>query len=609
MAVAEPGEEATSPEEAETLRRLGIDPASLAQDVAERRRHPENYSFPGFEAPPPATSLDQAINDIHYGRAIPPQTRARALSEFDLSEEAVGPPATSGKPIPQGETARLDARREELVKQREEESNRLFGLREQSGARYERDITAIEAEIKNQSDYAQALIKQEEARNKELPEWKPEPPINPQDFMLFGMQLIAMALVGGLRGSGGWQRAASAIDGSLAGYLQGSKEKMEYHWQQYQQEYKRALDMQKQQQKEFEDTLRSNELSTNQKIRELQNTAARYEREDVRQQGEIQHTLDGYDRQITSVDEARARVEVSNARIEATMTAMRERMSTANANATLTPEAYAVASYVDEITGKPGGPMTRALYSKYSREFADPAFNMLVVHMKADHPDASLRDIAGLLVKNGAANNAIQQALNVQEKREAAVRRLTESITKIEGRIRTLAAQANLTNVPWVNITWNTLRSGLGTEGSAEYIEFQNLIVESATQYMEAITMPGSSAQMHATTAEAARQLLSPNMTMEQIDGVFRAWNTEITITTQSLTQITRDLLEKMVNDPMVSKETGTTNSRNPNFKIYPDFERRSNETSNTLTPHVDDGKTPTGDHITLKDALAEPPL
>ena len=47
-------------------------------------------------------------------------------------------------------------------------------------------------------------------------------------------------------------------------------------------------------------------------------------------------------------------------------------------------------------------------------------------------------------------------------------------------------------------------------------------------QYAEAITMPGSNAQMHASTGEWARGFLRPSMTVQELMGALRAINSRL---------------------------------------------------------------------------------
>ncbi|HWT81462.1 MAG TPA: hypothetical protein VN648_21930, partial [Candidatus Methylomirabilis sp.] len=67
-----------------------------------------------------------------------------------------------------------------------------------------------------------------------------------------------------------------------------------------------------------------------------------------------------------------------------------------------------------------------------------------------------------------------------------------------------------------------------------------------ARLYIEAVTMPGSNAQIHATAQETADEMINANMSVGQIMGAFYAMNREINATQGALSSISQHLLQRI---------------------------------------------------------------
>lgn len=440
--------------------------------------------------------------------------------------------------------ASVDLLYNRLAELRDKETTRETELathQEKSAAAFEAERAPLEAGI--EADYkSMAQLEAEYAKQpRDLPQWKPEPIVNPKDFEQFSFMLLAMALVGGIRGGEAWTNAATALNGAMDGYITGAKDKMNQQWQEYQQQYRLALDQQKGQQKEFEDSLRARNTSINQKIREQTVLAARYGREDIRVEADMRRDIAGIERQITTVGESITRTESANARLRTSMEEAMMRANAGNAENNLSSDAGKVASLIDYKTGKPGA-LTHALYARYTKQSVVPPFNNMVAEMLGQ--GRTLDEIASSYIGNEAQWVASRSALRVNTIRTTGVQRLTESIGILQVQMLALARKVVPTDTPIANVTLNWLNQYVA--GDKDLASLKVLIQTIGRQYMEAVTMPGSNAQLHAGSNDLADQMISANMTFDQINGAIWAMNQEIQATAGSLTKTSAMLIRSM---------------------------------------------------------------
>ena len=83
-----------------------------------------------------------------------------------------------------------------------------------------------------------------------------------------------------------------------------------------------------------------------------------------------------------------------------------------------------------------------------------------------------------------------------------------------------------------VNATFNWIGKNIGNEDLAE---LKTLMGSLGRQYIEAITMPGSNAQLHATSQEWADGVFNENINIPNLQGTLRAMTIEIGSTETAL--------------------------------------------------------------------------
>jgi hypothetical protein len=118
------------------------------------------------------------------------------------------------------------------------------------------------------------------------------------------------------------------------------------------------------------------------------------------------------------------------------------------------------------------------------------------------------------LMANKAEFGAQSQAIKQAETRVVAVERLEDSVKKLGPKLDALAEKGLAQGVKITNMPINKLRTYFSdTDLSALRI----LTTEIPTQYMEAMTMPGSNAQMHEGARTAGTLLMNEDMTYEEL--------------------------------------------------------------------------------------------
>jgi len=130
-------------------------------------------------------------------------------------------------------------------------------------------------------------------------------------------------------------------------------------------------------------------------------------------------------------------------------------------------------------------------------------------------------------------DNQVQLSTQRQiSQRTAGVERLTKSIQQIEGEVTRLVDKVNGKDPKLINKGFNALSNALGDE---DISELKTLLGSMGRQYIEAVTMPGSNAQLHASAQDWADGQFDPNMNIRHLSGTLKAMNFEIQSTSKAL--------------------------------------------------------------------------
>lgn len=396
----------------------------------------------------------------------------------------------------------------------------LDAQREQNIAAEQRELTPLE----NQAQAAEGQLSAvQPPKPTELPKWEPKPIISSQDFQKFSWQLLGMALVGGVASRGNWMRVSSSLNGAMQGYIQGSKDRADRELKNYQTRFTEAVEHDKQAQKEFEDILTSRNLSINSMLAQVKIAAAKYGREDIRQAAE-QKSIDAIWRQVEATDRSIAQLEEQHERTQVQLSLGNARIK-ATGGGTDHLDAYGNWFIQQTLLGS-NTKFLQLVQSRAGGALAADAFNKLGAQLQAAGIDPRQMTEQQL-------NLAVQKTVQTQvSTRIAGVQRLTGSLKAIESEVSHLVQRVNASGMKTANATFNKIASEFGDD---ELSELKTLLAAMGRQYMEAVTAPGSNAQLHNGAQEWADQHFDPNMNIAMLQGTLKAMNLEIQATDKEL--------------------------------------------------------------------------
>jgi hypothetical protein len=352
------------------------------------------------------------------------------------------------------------------------------------------------------------------------PKFEPKPLIDGKDFQGLSMGLIAMALVGGVASKGNWMGVASTLNGALKGYYDGNKERAEREWQNYKTQFDAAKAKSESEQKEFADILQNRRLTINEMFSQMRIAAAKYGREDIRAAAE-QKSIDQLWQRVQAADTTLAQISDKDQRQRAGLDATLNRQTAAEKALDDKGEWFVQQTAL-------GGNMkyVQMLQSRFGGILAADTFNKIGAALQASglDPRTITEEQLNLMVQKTAQQNATN--------RQLAVERLTESLKPLESELTMLVTKVNGKGLTAANATFNKIKSQLGDEDLAE---LKTLMGSVGRQYVEAVTMPGSNAQLHASAQQWVDGQFDANTNIANVQGTLKAMNLEIASTKKAL--------------------------------------------------------------------------
>lgn len=353
--------------------------------------------------------------------------------------------------------------------------------------------------------------------------------VDAHDYQNLSTALLGMALVGGFASKGNWMGASASLNGALKGYLEGDQMRAEKEFQDYQTKFKAAQAHDKAALDEFNAILDNKKISVNEMLTRLKIAGSKYDRQDVRFAAE-QKSIDQIYKQVDSMRDSLFRVEAHD-KLAQDQISGRLRAVTTKLEHTVTSGAENVLNddgkWVVMQTQLGGNDrFFKMVQSRYGGKVAAGILNEVGRAMREEGVDP--RTLNENQIQMLVQRSAQTQATN----RLQGVNRLTESIKKLEDRVIDLTSQLNGSGIPAEKRTVNAVKTVLG-DGALQ--ELRVLTSSVGTQYVEAITMPGSNAQLHATASQWGRSLLDENMPIQVLAGSLKAMNREIAATHDAL--------------------------------------------------------------------------
>lgn len=358
----------------------------------------------------------------------------------------------------------------------------------------------------------------------ELPTWKPKPFIDSKDYQSFSTALLGMALIGGAVSKGNWLGVSASLNGALQGYLDGNREKADRELKDYQTRFAEAKAKNEQQQKEFQDILSNRSLSINAILSQIKIAAAKYGREDIRQAAE-QKSIDGIWRQVDATDRSIAQLESQNERLGIQMQIANARIAASKGGVGNLDEN---GNWLVQQTGLGGNfKLLDEVKSRYGGEIAANVVNQMGAALKTAGADPRTLTEEQL---NTGVQKAVQQNLNI---RLARIQSLTSSLQKMEKELTEVTARVNGQDPRLLNRVFNNFTGG--KIGDTDITELKLLSNTVGRMYVEAATMPGSNAQMHAGSQEFAQHVANDDFNLNSLAGALKAINLEISAEERSL--------------------------------------------------------------------------
>jgi hypothetical protein len=184
-----------------------------------------------------------------------------------------------------------------------------------------------------QGDAAQ-FVERRQAGRPQIPDFKPQPPVDAKEFQGLSYALIGMAMIGGAVSKGNWLGVADTLNGAMKGFIDGNKALADKNVKDYEQQFKAAAAKEQQWARETEDVLKAKNLSINQKLTQIRIVAAQYDKQDMLAQGRLK-SLEGVQRaldsQKTTLTGLQQRHDDNMARIRAQMEMRRQHDETIKA--------------------------------------------------------------------------------------------------------------------------------------------------------------------------------------------------------------------------------------------------------------------------------------
>ena len=408
--------------------------------------------------------------------------------------------------------------------------------RQANWAAEEGELKPLEAQTAQAQTGLHDAISKEEAFKPTADTVKPptQPIIDQKDFTTFSYLLLGLAMIGGAVSKGNWMGVSSTLNGAMKGYLEGNQQAAQERWKEYQDKFAAAQAHDAQMQKELEKVVFNRNLSVNQMLAEANRIGAKYDRQDVRIAA-----------QYKSVDQLRKLVEDYDKALEQAKTA-HDKMTTQITLKQMTAKLGQKGSQALDDYGRQaleqlsaGGDTTwmDRLQRRNGGEIAAQTLNDLGREFSSQGRD--IRELTAAKVETAADKSNLTQVQN----RLSGVERLTGSVQTLEDRVGALISKVNGNEAMPVAEILNRVKAAGGDQ---DLTELQTLMGSVGRQYVEAITMPGSNAQLHATTQDWADGKFSGNLNRVAWSGLRKAIDEEIAATHTALSKQVSEVRKRL---------------------------------------------------------------
>lgn len=359
-----------------------------------------------------------------------------------------------------------------------------------------------------------------------LPDVPNPKPMGGKDYEQLAMALLGMALVGGGVSKGNWMGALSALNGALKGVKEGNELQTKRAFEEYDRKFKAASEHDAQVHQRYEDILNNRKMTIGEKFQSVQLLGTQehnLEMVEAARQRSIDAAARSLDSRASQLTRTREMYQMGQDNIAARKAIHAANQAGAASGTKLTPDGE---WFVTQTLVGGNKDFANMVSSRFGAARMVPIINEVAKQFREQGLDPREATSDKLMV------SAEQSALRLAVSRKQGVERLTKVVTQLQGKVVDLAGKMNGQGIPPANAVANTIRQKLG-DGPLQ--ELHTLMSSVGRLYMEAVTMPASNAQMHATAQEWATGLFNENMSLAQIQGAIAGMNAEIQASSTAL--------------------------------------------------------------------------
>lgn len=516
------------------------------------------------------------------GRPISPKDRQTNFNTFldSLIGAANANPTGSLDPFDRNHQALI------LRQSADKEEDILWDLEKDLANRqkehHEAEMKALkplwDAQDKRYAEQAK-LLEQDAAT---FPDYMP-PLIKPQDAQFFAYATLAVALVGGLAGKGGWMNTASAFNGMIDGFVEGNKEKIDTYNKIFHEEYEAAAGKYKAQRERMADILNATDVPINRILKEAEMQAkidgAEWKVLEA-QQGHIDKlrrmSVDE-EKMATQIDMVKARLETQ---IDASLAHFGYGRGGSMGGANL--DEYGMWAAAKMAMGG-NLQVLQMLTSRWASPQRAEIFNIMAKEMQEQGIDPTYINQAMITLH---VERAAQRWSKV---RWEAVGRLEVALEELRPALEQGVLAANKLHPRAYNAPLNELikRFTVGPD-AAKVANVNTLALTVGREYMTLATMPVSNAQMHWGSADLAQKMVNGAMSIAEVEGFYEAITKEIAANKKGLESATLGSMQDVMSlgKPVRSEDFGLPPRATEN-KLSP--LDRSNDPNNPQTQQQQD--------------------
>ena len=400
----------------------------------------------------------------------------------------------------------------------------VTGFLEAQKERNKRDMEQLKPFFDAQEAQLKAAQADVDKANAALPQYHPPPTIDPTDAQNIMFGFLAVALIAGTVGKGGWMRVTQNFNGAMEGLIQGNEERAKMYNEAYKTSFESSMAQLKSQQERFKDIVYATDVPINQILR----------------RAEIQAKIDGSDEKLLlaqqgHIDKLRSSV--------AAMDRLADNLSIQNAR--IGEQIDVALLRIGQGRGMQGaGGMNLDYYGKWfvaslaaggdksmlvaaTSRWASPLRAEVINTMGKEFFDQGMDPSRMLQAQiTFAAQKTVQR---LGQTREVFMARLQDALVGLEPVVKQAIYEANGLRPKAENTPINALLKEFGAGARTAKIAYANqLAYNMGVEYQTLALMPASNAQMHMGSQDRVDKMVKGDMSLAELDGFIKALNFEI---------------------------------------------------------------------------------